>query len=38
MTATDLDATGLDRIDLKILRELVKDGRMTWSDLAERSG
>ena len=29
---------GLDRIDLRILRELAGDGRVTWSDLAERIG
>lgn len=30
--------TGLDELDLKILRELSEDGRMTWSNLADRIG
>ncbi len=34
----DADAAGLDRIDLKILRELSRDGRVTWSELADRIG
>ena len=28
----------LDRYDLKILRELIQDGRLSWRDLAERIG
>lgn len=30
--------TGLDKLDLKILYELSEDGRVTWSDLADRIG
>lgn len=32
------DPTGLDKLDLKILRGLSEDGRVTWSDLADRIG
>ncbi|WP_223262800.1 Lrp/AsnC family transcriptional regulator [Sphingobium sp. SCG-1] len=32
------DPTGLDKLDLKILRSLSEDGRVTWSDLADRIG
>lgn len=32
------NGSGLDRIDRRIIRALTDDGRMSWSDLAERVG
>lgn len=32
------DGGGLDSYDLKILRQLARDGRASWRDLAERIG
>jgi Lrp/AsnC family transcriptional regulator, leucine-responsive regulatory protein len=33
-----LHEQNLDKIDLKILRELAKDGRLSWRELSERIG
>jgi Lrp/AsnC family transcriptional regulator, leucine-responsive regulatory protein len=33
-----LHEQNLDKIDLKILRELAKDGRLSWRELADRIG
>ena len=36
--ATITNPLDLDRIDLRILRALARDGRMSWSDLAVEVG